>query len=103
MGNTPYAAISGRLSKDELNEYVTTIEVPNPYSSPMPVRIHDQWPITSEKDVEISLGETKPWAISDKVKGTLEWHITEPPNSKSTVSFTYSVRRPKGWKLHQWQ
>ncbi len=91
----------GLLGGDELTEYTVTIELANPYRAAVPVRILDQWPVTDEKDVEVKLLETKPYAIQDKVKGTLEWRISAPPSGKSSVSFRYSIRRPKGWRLHQ--
>ena len=94
-------AEKGFIGKSELTEYVVTTELANPYRYPMPVRIHDQWPVTDDEDVEVKLLKTEPWAIQDKVKGSLEWHLTVPPSGKSVVSFTYSLRRPKGWRMHQ--
>ena len=68
---------------------------------PIAVKVKDQWPTADDKEVEVKLAETKPYAIQDTVKGTLEWHLTLAPSSKTNVSFTYSIRRPKGWRLHQ--
>ena len=67
----------------------------------MSVRILDQWPLTDDKEVEVKLLKTEPWAIQDKVKGSLEWRLNVPASSKAVVSFTYSLRRPKGWRMHQ--
>ncbi|MFZ5470114.1 MAG: DUF4139 domain-containing protein [Myxococcota bacterium] len=94
-------AEKGVIGKDDVTEYVVTIELANPYSQSVPVRIIDQWPVTDDKDVEVKLLQTKPYAIQDPVKGSLEWRIHLPPSKKSTVSFTYSIRRPKGWRMHQ--
>ncbi len=94
-------AEKGFIGKSELTEYVVTSELANPYGYPMAVRILDQWPVTDDKEVEVTLIETKPSAIQDKVKGALEWRLTVPPNGKAVVSFTYSLRRPKGWRMHQ--
>jgi uncharacterized protein (TIGR02231 family) len=91
----------GLIGKDDLTTYVTTIELANPYRIPIAVKVKDQWPTTDDKNVEVKLLETKPYAIQDTVKGTLEWHLTLSPSSKTNVSFTYSIRRPKGWRLHQ--
>lgn len=93
----------GFIGKDELSEYVVTLEIPNPYAMPLKVRLLDQWPVTSDKNVEIKLLKVEPWAIQDPVKGSLEWHLTIPASGKSTASFSYSIRRPKGWRLHQSQ
>jgi hypothetical protein len=91
----------GFIGKDEETAYRVTIEVANPYAFPLPVRIHDQWPLTRDEDVEIKLLRTEPFARQDKVKGTLEWELTVPASGRAVVSFEYTLRHPKGWRLHQ--
>jgi hypothetical protein len=91
----------GFIGKDEETAYRVTIEVANPYGFPLPVRIHDQWPLTQDEDVEVKLVRTEPFARQDKVKGTLEWELTVPASGKTVVSFEYTLRRPKGWRLQQ--
>ncbi|MBF5043758.1 mucoidy inhibitor MuiA family protein [Aggregicoccus sp. 17bor-14] len=93
----------GFIGKDEVTEYLTTIEVANPYPFALPVRVHDQWPLSRSEDVQVRLLSTEPYAEQDEVKGALTWRLTVPPSGKTTVSFRYSVRRPKGWRLHQQQ
>ena len=92
---------SGIIGQDEVNEYQVTIEVPNPYSVPMAARVLDQWPLSSHKDVEVKLLKVEPAAREDKTRGSLEWHVTVPARGKSVITFSYSIRRPKGWRLHQ--
>ena len=94
-------AEKGLIGKDELTEYLVTIEVANPYPFPLPVRIHDQWPLSRQEHVEVKLVRTEPYAEQDKDKGTLLWRLTVPPSEKTAVSFLYTVRHPKGWRLHQ--
>jgi hypothetical protein len=91
----------GIVSKDEISQYTVSIELANPHRSPVSVRLLDQIPITSQKDVEVTLLESKPLAAADKRTGTLEWRLSVPAAQKAVVSFTYSVKRPKGWKLYQ--
>jgi len=93
----------GFIGKDEETLYRVTIEVANPYAFPLPVRIHDQWPLTSDDDVEIKLVRTEPFARQDKTKGALEWELTVPASGKTVVSFEYTLRHPKGWRMHQSQ
>jgi len=93
----------GFIGKDEETLYRVTIEVANPYAFPLPVRIHDQWPLTSDDDVEIKLVRTEPFARQEKTKGTLEWELTVPASGKTVVSFEYTLRHPKGWRMHQSQ
>lgn len=91
----------GLLSKEEVTEYKVTIEVPNPYSFPLAVRVHDQWPLSRHERVQVKLLHTEPQATRDEVKGTLEWRLTVPASGKSTVAFHYTLRQPKGWRLYQ--
>ncbi|QRN98759.1 mucoidy inhibitor MuiA family protein [Archangium violaceum] len=93
----------GFIGKDEITEYLVTIEVANPYPFALPVRIHDQWPLSRSGDVEVKLVRTEPYAEQDKDKGTLMWRLMVPPSEKTAVSFLYTVRHPKGWRLEQYQ
>ena len=89
------------FTKEEVGTYTVTIELANPYRAPVAVRVSDQWPVTDQKDVETKLLESKPTAIQDAKKGGLEWRLTIPPQQKQVFSFTYTVKRPRGWKLQQ--
>jgi hypothetical protein len=93
---------TGLISKDEINEYGVTVELTNPTPTPMRLRLVDQLPVTDDKDVEIKLVRTSP-ALSqhDNVMGKLEWQLTVPATSKTTVSFVYTLKRPKGYQLRQ--
>ena len=91
----------GVFSKDEINEYEVSIELASSYGRALPVRIVDQVPMTDQKDVEVRLLRTEPAAALAKDNGALEWRLQVPPSGKTRVSFTYSVKRPKGWVLHQ--
>jgi hypothetical protein len=93
----------GLLSKEDLTEYLVTIELANPYPFALPVRIHDQWPLSRDEHVEVKLARTEPQAEQDEDKGTLEWRLMVPPSAKTVVSFVYTVRHPKGWRLRQSQ
>jgi hypothetical protein len=95
------SAEKGVFSKDDVNRYVVTTELANPYPRPIAVKIFDQWPRTDDANVEVVLVSTKPWAKQDTVAGSLEWDLTLPASGKTTVTFTYTIRRPKSWRLHQ--
>lgn len=91
----------GVFSKDEIGTYTVTIELANPYRAPVAVRVADQWPVTDQKELEVKLVDTKPTAIQDQKRGGLEWRLTIPPQQKQVFSFTYTLKRPRGWKLQQ--
>ncbi|MFO0599109.1 MAG: mucoidy inhibitor MuiA family protein [Myxococcaceae bacterium] len=94
-------ATQGLISKDEIGTYSVTIELANPYPAPIAVRVLDQFPVSDQKDVEAKLIDSKPTASQDAKKGSLEWRLTIPPNQKQVFSFTYTLKRPRGWKLQQ--
>jgi hypothetical protein len=94
-------ATQGVFSKEEIGTYTVTIELANPYRTPIAVRVADQWPLSDQKEVETKLLETKPTAIQDQKKGGLEWRVTIPPQQKQVFSFSYTIKRPRGWQLQQ--
>jgi hypothetical protein len=95
------SAEKGFIGKDELTEYLVTLEVANPYAVELALRLQDQWPLSRDEKVEVKLVRVEPEATRDDVNGTLEWRLTVPASGKRTVSFLYSVRHPKGWRLSQ--
>ncbi len=92
---------SGFINKDETGTYSVTIEVANPYAVPVAVRIYDQYPIAKNAALEVKLLQSSPLATQDARTGELNWQLTLPAKRKSTVSFSYSIKRPKGHKLFQ--
>lgn len=94
---------SGLISKDDVSEYTVTIALANPYRTPIALRVVDQVPVTDQKDVEVKLLESSPTATVDAVKGALEWKLTVPASQKKELSFRYTLRRPKGARLQQWE
>ncbi len=92
----------GVISKDEISQYTVTIEVANPYPTAIPVRILDQIPVARDNNVEVKLVRADPGPASrDTATGTLEWRLTIGAKAKSTVTFVYSLKRKKGYRLHQ--
>jgi len=90
------------LGKEEVTEYVVTIELANPYSMAIPITVVDQIPVTDDKNVQVKLLKTAPEVTKkDDVRGALEWKLSLPAGGKSVVSFNYTLKRPKSWRLHQ--
>lgn len=94
-------ATQGVISKDDVTTYEVSIEIANPYKAPVSLRVYDQWPVTTQKALEVKLLASKPLATQDQLKGSLEWRLTIPPQQKTTLTFSYSLKRPHGWKLQQ--
>lgn len=91
----------GVFSKDEVSEYVVTLEVVNPHAVPVDIELHDQIPLSGDKNVEIELLRAEPQPGLDKKTGALEWRQTLGAGKKAVVRFAYSVKRPKGYRLSQ--
>ncbi|ATB28815.1 mucoidy inhibitor MuiA family protein [Melittangium boletus] len=94
-------AEKGLIGKKDVTDYLVTLEVANPYPFPLALRLHDQWPLSRSEDVEVTLVRTEPAAERDADKGTLLWRVSVPASEKKSVSFLYTVRHPKGWRLTQ--
>jgi len=92
----------GVISKDEISQYTVTIEVANPYPTAIPLRILDQIPVARDSNVEVKLLRAEPGPASrDAVTGAMEWRVSLGAKAKSTITFVYSLKRKKGYRLHQ--
>ncbi|HUB07575.1 MAG TPA: mucoidy inhibitor MuiA family protein [Myxococcales bacterium] len=92
---------AGFFEKDDVRTYRVTLELANPYPKPIDLHVVDQWPITHDEHVHVTLDETAPAAEQDPRTGQLDWRITVPPSSKQVLHFSFTVRCPKGWLLTQ--
>ena len=98
---TQVQAEKGVFSKDDVTEYVVTIEVANPYPQPIPLRIVDQVPLPGDKNGEVNLLRSSPEVKRNPDTGQVEWHVQVPASGKTLVTFAYELKRPKGYKVRQ--
>lgn len=91
----------GVFSKDDVGTYTVSIELSNPYRIPIQMHVIDQWPLSTQKEVQTELLRASQGALPDAEHGQLEWRITVEAQQKSTLSFTYTIKRPKDWLLGQ--
>ncbi len=92
----------GVFSKDEVTHYKVTIELANPYRQQLPIRVIDQVPLPANKEMQVELeGASPQTSARNKDTGQLEWSLQLPASGKATVTYTYSLRRPKGYRLYQ--
>lgn len=90
----------GVFSKDEVTRYEVTIEVANPHPAPVAMKIFDQLPQAGDKNARIEDVDLRGAAL-EAGTGKLTWSLTAPAKGKSVVKFAYTLRRPKGAKVHQ--
>ncbi|AGC43877.1 TonB-dependent receptor [Myxococcus stipitatus DSM 14675] len=93
----------GLISKDDVSTYEVTLEVSNPYPFPLKTRVVDQVPLSKQRELEVTLVRAEPVAQRDETTSELRWDLVIPPSSKKTVTFEYTLRRPRDWRLSQSQ
>jgi hypothetical protein len=89
----------GVFGKQDVGTYEVVIELLNPRARPVQMQVRDQVPLSGDKDhVEVRLESAEPGAKPDPATGLLEWSLELAPGQKRTLSFRYTVARPRGWK-----
>ncbi|MGH2571068.1 MAG: mucoidy inhibitor MuiA family protein [bacterium] len=79
----------------ERREVQYRIEVTNHRSVPVTVTVHDQLPLSPEKDVDVETRKIVPEPLADPDhEGALAWKLELPAGESRQVSFAYEVRYP---------
>lgn len=80
-------------NKKQLFTYL--IKIRNTKKETIELTLKDQYPISSESDIEIELLESSGASIN-KENGILSWQLKIAPNETKTIKLSYSVKAPKG-------
>jgi len=78
------------LTGKDKTTYSVTITIENTRAQAAGVSVKDQIPVSQDEKVTVELAAAEPKAQPDK-EGILAWEITCPANSKTSVTFTYTV------------
>lgn len=70
------------------------ISVRNARKNAIQLNLYDQFPLSTQKEIEITAGETS-GAKHEKETGKLEWNLDVPAGESKTLKFNYSVKYPK--------
>lgn len=90
------------FGEEDVTDYVVKIEVGNYKKRPVTLRIIDQLPKTNAEKLKVELVSAVPKAKEEPDgDGLLYWHTDVPAGATRTITFTYRITRPKGWRLHQ--
>jgi len=90
------------IGEEEVTEYAVKIEVGNYKKSAVTVRLVDVLPKTNVEKIKVELVSTTPSPQTPPdADGLLHWHIDVPAGATKSVTFTYRITRPKGWRLSQ--
>lgn len=78
----------------KLQTFTYEISVQNHKKEAIIIEIEDQIPVSTEKDIKVSLTEAKE-AIFDKEKGSLKWKLHLKPNENKKIRFIYQIESDK--------
>ncbi|RZK19949.1 MAG: mucoidy inhibitor MuiA family protein [Pedobacter sp.] len=80
-------------NKKQLFTYL--IKIRNTKKESIDLSLKDQYPLSSDSDIEIELLESSGAEIS-KETGIVTWQLKIAPNETKTIKLSYSVKAPKG-------
>ncbi len=83
--------------KKEIFTYEITVK--NNKTQAVSMTIKDQYPISSNKEIEVDLTESNNASINSET-GELKWQVPLQPNEQKKIRFQYSIKYPKDKKLN---
>jgi uncharacterized protein (TIGR02231 family) len=86
---------SGSTTKQTFTYEIT---VKNNKTTDIDILVKDQYPISTIKDVTITLDESKDAMVNEE-NGVLTWKLALKPGESKKVRFTYTVKYPKELKI----
>ena len=98
---TPMQRKEGILKQQDITDYSVTIEIGNYKQKPIAIRVLDQLPITQNDEITIEyLEASHPFEQKEQNhQGILYWDLEIPAGQTETIELSYSISRPKNWKL----
>jgi len=83
------------LGSSQIQSFGYVISTRNTKSAPVTVKIEDQIPVSTQKDIVVDLIQSS-GAELNPLTGTLTWRINLNPAEEKNVTFEYTVKYPKG-------
>ena len=93
---------STRLFGSDVKQVFTfKITVKNNQKKEIKLTLKDQYPISTQKNIEVELlKETTPPTTNKADTGVLTWEDTFQPGETKSYQISYSVKYPKGMQLN---
>ena len=82
------------LGSNKLQKFTYEITVKNNKSETINLLLKDQYPLSTNKDIEVELTESADAEIN-KDLGVLNWKLSLAPNETKKIRFSYSIKYPK--------
>lgn len=83
------------LGNSQSRDYTYEISVRNSKKEAVYVEVKEQYPLSSEKDIEIKLNDIS-GAYNNEERGELTWNISLKPGETKRLTVSYTVKFPKG-------
>lgn len=109
MGKDPKVAVTRILLKDKSGtkmlsskksqNFVYDITIRNNKAEQIDIQVEDQYPISSNKDIEVELTETSSGKLNEE-KGLVKWDLRLKGNDSKSLRFGYQVRYDKNQTLN---
>ncbi|WHT74599.1 DUF4139 domain-containing protein [Myroides odoratimimus] len=109
MGKDPKVAVTRILLKDKSGtkmlsskksqNFVYDITIRNNKAEQIDIQVEDQYPISSNKDIEVELTETSSGKLNEE-KGLVKWDLRLKGNDSKSLRFGYQVRYDKNQNLN---
>lgn len=109
MGKDPKVAVTRILLKDKSGtkmlsskksqNFVYDIMIRNNKAEQIDIQVEDQYPISSNKDIEVELTETSSGKLNEE-KGLVKWDLRLKGNDSKSLRFGYQVRYDKNQNLN---
>jgi len=109
LGDDPLVKIKRELtatnSKQSGNSkqvsYTYTTTVRNDKKEQITVQLNDQYPVSTAKEIQVSVGEKNtPATTENKQTGILTYELTLAPGQTRTIELSYTVKYPKDWRIN---
>lgn len=82
------------LSSKKEQSFTYEITVKNNKNEAIEIQVEDQFPLSTDTSIEVSLNETS-GAEVDNEKGLLKWNVNLKPNESKKIRFSYQIRYNK--------
>lgn len=87
------------LGSNTLQVITYEITVKNNKKDAIDIILKDQYPISTNKEIEVNLKESNDAAVNEEI-GVLTWQLNIAPGESKKVRISYSVKYPKGKVLN---
>jgi TonB-dependent SusC/RagA subfamily outer membrane receptor len=95
---TDYSSVKF-LGSNKLQKFTYEITVKNNKKDAVDLLLKDQFPISTNKEIEVTIIETGDAAVNNDV-GVLSWKLNLAPGESKKVRFAYSIKYPKDKTLN---